>query len=386
MRRLRRPVQAATEGACRREFDVAFYMPWIGPLLAPGAGPPPGGAETQMFMLARALVRRGRRVCIVAYGSPYSLPRSVDGVAVLAQRRARARARPIRIMLWVLFAIWSLGPLKARVFVQRAAGPTTGIVALLARAKGSKFVYSSANIIDFAFERLERSPSRLWLFHLGVKLASTIVVQTNEQVDMCRHRFGREPMLIKSISEPAPATQVTPQAFLWVGRAANYKRPEAFVDLARAVPEARFRMILVTADEQDNELARKVLELGRSVPNIELLAARPRAELMRLIESAVAMVNTADYEGMPNIYLESWARGVPALAFLHDPDGVIERESLGFFADGSSERFAAQARQLWHTRRNQSELRKRCRDYVAREHAPERIVDRWVAVLGLHRG
>jgi glycosyltransferase involved in cell wall biosynthesis len=121
------------------------------------------------------------------------------------------------------------------------------------------------------------------------------------------------------------------------------------------------------------------------VPNIELLDPRPRAELMRLIESAVAMVNTADYEGMPNIYLESWARGVPALSLLHDPDGVIERESLGFFAHGSPERLAVQARKLWHTRANHSELQERCRDYVAREHAPERVVDRWVDALGLNR-
>jgi glycosyltransferase involved in cell wall biosynthesis len=385
MLRLRRRAQAAVERARGRQFDVAFYMPWIGPLLAPGMGPPPGGAETQMLMLARALVRRGQRVCIVAYGSPKSLPRSVDGVAVLAQRRARARLRPIRLVLWGLFAIRRLAPLKSRVFVQRAAGPTTGAVALLARARRSRFVYSSANVVDFAFERLERSSSRLWLFHLGVKLASAIVVQTQEQVDMCRRRFGRDPILIKSIAEPAPAGEVDPRAFLWVGRAANYKRPEAFIDLAAAVPEARFWMVLVAAGEQDEEVARKIVQRCRGVPNVELLEPRPRTELMRLIDWAVAMVNTADYEGMPNVYLESWARGVPALSLLHDPDGVIEREAIGLFADGSPERFAAQARQLWRTRRDQSELRIRCRDYVAREHAPDRVVDRWMEALGLHR-
>jgi len=385
MPRLRRRAQAAAGRARGRRFDVAFYMPWIGPLLEPGMGPPPGGAETQMLMLARALVRRGQRVCIVAYGSPQSLPRSVDGVAVLTQRRALARLRPIRIVLWGLFAIRRLAPLRAGVFVQRAAGPTTGAVALLARAKRSRFVYSSANVVDFAFERLERSSSRLWLFHLGVRLASAIVVQTHEQVDMCRRRFGRDPMLIKSIAEPAPAREVDPRAFLWVGRAADYKRPGAFIDLAAAVPEARFWMVLVTAGEQDQELARKIVQRCRGVPNVELLEPRPRTELMRLIDCAVAMVNTAEYEGMPNVYLESWARGVPALSLLHDPDGVIEREVIGLFADGSPERFAAQARELWHTRRDQSELRMRCREYVAREHAPDRVVDRWMEALGLHR-
>jgi glycosyltransferase involved in cell wall biosynthesis len=280
-------------------------------------------------------------------------------------------------------AAWVLAPLRARVFVQRAAGPTTGIVALFARAKRSRFVYSSANVIDFDFERLEPSRLRVWLFHLGVKLANAIVVQTHEQVDLCQRRFGRDPVLIKSIAEPASVTELDRQAFLWVGRAAPYKRPDAFVDLAAAVPDARFRMILVTA-ERGHELTRSVVERCQKVPNIELLDPRPREELMRLIDSAVAMVNTADFEGMPNIYLESWARGVPALSLLHDPDGVIERESLGFFARGSPERLAAHARTLWQTRANQSELQERCRAYVAREHGPEQVVDRWVEALGLH--
>lgn len=383
MPRLRRSAQPAAERARRREFDIAFYMPWIGPLLVPGTGPPPGGAETQMLMLARALARRGRRVCIVTYGSPGVLPTDVDGIAVIPQRPPRTRVKLVGFAAHLVSAARALGPLRARVFVQRAAGPTTGIVALFARAKRSRFVYSSANVIDFDFERLERSRPRVWLFHLGVKLANAVIVQTREQVDMCRRRFGRDAVLIKSIAEPASPTELDRQAFLWVGRAAPYKRPEAFVDLALAVPEARFRMILVTA-ERGQELTRSVVERCRRVPNIELLDPRPREELMRLIDSAVAMVNTADFEGMPNIYLESWARGVPALSLLHDPDGVIERESLGFFARGSPERLAAQARTLWQTRANQSELQERCRAYVAREHGPDQVVDRWVEALGLH--
>jgi glycosyltransferase involved in cell wall biosynthesis len=338
-----------------------------------------------MLMLARALARRGRRVCLVTYGSPGVLPTEIDGIAVVPQQRPRTTVKLVGFAAHLVSAARALGPLRARVFVQRAAGPTTGIVALFARAKRSRFVYSSANVIDFNFERLEPSRPRVWLFHFGVKLANAIVVQTHEQVDMCRRRFGRDPVLIKSIAEPAPTTELDRKAFLWVGRAAPYKRPDAFVDLALAVPEARFRMILVTAGERGHELTRSVEERCRSAPNIELLDPRPREELMRLIDSAVAMVNTADFEGMPNIYLESWARGVPALSLLHDPDGVIERESLGFFAGGSPERLAAQARRLWQTRDNQSELQERCREYVVREHGPERVVDRWIEALGLNR-
>jgi hypothetical protein len=95
-------------------------------------------------------------------------------------------------------------------------------------------------------------------------------------------------------------------------------------------------------------------------------------------------VNTGLYEGMPNVFLEGWARGVPALAHSHDPDGVILREGLGAFAAGSDERFAKLARELWGSRFDQTEVSARCRAYVAQEHAPEVVVARWEEGLELH--
>jgi glycosyltransferase involved in cell wall biosynthesis len=86
---------------------------------------------------------------------------------------------------------------------------------------------------------------------------------------------------------------------------------------------------------------------------------------------------------MPNVFLEGWFRGVPALALTHDPDGVIAQEGIGAFADGSPQRLVELARSLWEGRANQSELAGRCRDYVSREHSIDAVIDRWAEVLGL---
>ena len=96
------------------------------------------------------------------------------------------------------------------------------------------------------------------------------------------------------------------------------------------------------------------------------------------------MVSTSLSEGMPNVFLEGWSRGVPALALAHDPDGVIERERVWAASPAApTARMAGLARELWEGRGERAELAARCRGYVEREHAPASVADRWQALLGL---
>lgn len=366
-------------------FDVVFYSPWITPLLTTD-GATTGGAETQVYLIARTLASRGRSVGIVALEDTGPLPDAVDGIRVIGRPPWRGDQGFRGKIVEVLTLARTLLRLDAAVFVQRAAGVTTGLVALVARLKRRRFVYSSANVIDFDYQDLEPSRTNLRLYHLGVRLADEVVVQTEEQEALCQRRFGRSPSVIKSIAQPAAGEKGAGEALLWIGRLASYKRPLSFIELARRLPEARFQMIGVDARAGGSALGQEIERAARKLPNLELLSPRPRSELVRLIESAVAVVNTADYEGMPNVFLEAWSLGVPALALSHDPGGVIEREGLGGFAGGSEERLLTLARKLWETRGQQDQVADRCRAYVRREHSPEAIAPKWEAVLGLDPG
>ena len=367
----------------RNRYDVAFYVPWIGPLLTSADVTVTGGAETQIYLVARALAERGVRVCLLAFELPgVSLPRNVGGVDVRVRRpyQAQRRLGRLRETAALASAIFSSG---APVIVTRAAGPHVGLVALAAKISGRRFVYSSANVSDFEFTRL--SPSRIndWLFRLGIRLADQLIVQTAEQTQMCERSFGRAPALIKSVAEPAGQRTGEPEAFLWIGRLVWYKRPLAYIELARSVPEASFRMVGVPLDSAftDVELVREVERAAASVPNLELVPPRPRPELMELVDRAVAMVNTADFEGMPNVFLEGWVRGVPGLALTHDPGGVIEQYGVGWFAHGSSAQLTELARAAWAGRSDQAGIADRCRDYVHAEHSPEAVAARWQDAL-----
>jgi glycosyltransferase involved in cell wall biosynthesis len=366
-----------------RRFDVAFYVPNIGPLLTSAETSPAGGAETQVFLLARALAHAGLSVCVVTFELPgVDIPSSVDSVAVLVRPPYRAH-QPLGKLREALSIYRSVANADAEVIVTRGATPDVGLVGLFAKLHRRSFVYSAAGDSDFDIQVVEPKRRNRQLFQLGIRLADTIVVQTAEQVRMCRARFDRSSLLIMSIAEGTPQRVRRPEAFLWIGRVARYKRAFAFVELARALPAGRFWMVAVpdSPDREASELMEALEKEAASVSNLELLAPRPRRDLMALVDQAVAVVSTSDHEGMPNVFLEGWARGVPALALAHDPDGAITRHRLGGFAHGSTERLVELASQLWKTRMEQADVAARCRTYIRQHHSPEAVATRWQELL-----
>jgi len=368
----------------RRRFDVLFYTPWIGSILSQSGRMPPGGAETQILMVAKGLAERGVRTAVIAFGEPDELPREVDGVAVLA--RAPYRKRRLVGKLAETAIIWrALWGAPSEAIVYRGVGLELLLLAMYARVARRRLVFSSANIVDFDCRKLLAKRRDAAMYELGVRLADTIVVQTEEQVRMCQRTFRRRPVLIKSIAPLAQQQTATPQAFLWVGRLVTYKRPLEYVALARAIPEARFWMIAVPPPREDEQwVAERVGSEASTLPNLELLPPRPRSEVEDLMSRAVASVNTAEFEGMPNVLLEAWTRGVPALVLTHDPGGVIASHQIGAFADGSHDRLVTLARDMW-ARRTDAEHRDRlgglCRDYIAANHAPNSVVKQWTEIL-----
>ena len=361
-----------------RRRDVLFYVPNVAPLLV-DAELPAGGAETQMVVVGRELARRGLRVAFVVYAD--DLPESIDGLDLIVQRPNRVEVAGLRSVEAFLRTLVTVVRGNAPVVVHRSRSAVTGLVGLAARITRRRFVYSSSNVVDFDFQRVESSARRVRLFRLGIRLAHQVVVQTPEQVALSRERFERDSVLIRSVAEPAAPRSGTPAAFLWIGRLTGQKRPHAYLDLAAALPEARFRMVGVPSVPEGPRLAQEVAERARSLENVELVAPRPRRELGPLYDDAIAVVNTAEFEGMPNVFLEGWARGVPALALHYDPDGTIVREGLGAFADGDPVLLAKLARSLSAERDGQQELASRCVAYVRRHHSLDAAVQAWTRVI-----
>jgi glycosyltransferase involved in cell wall biosynthesis len=339
-----------------------------------------GGAERQMTLLARALSERGHRVAHIVH-APED-PVALSYPLTLVARSARAGGGPFVAGVIEALRIWrALRAADARVVVVRTASPALAIAAGFCRLHRRALIFSSSNISDFTLERMSSRLNR-GLYRLGVRLAQAVVVQSDDQIALARQAFpslGRL-LQIPSFAEAAPPASLRdghqPDAFLWFARLVDYKQPMRYVELARALPEARFLMIPDPHEAGAREL-HALRTAADQVANLELLEPLPHDQLSRLIARAAAVVNTSTSEGMPNAFLEAWAHGVPVLTLQFDPDGVVARNRLGVAADGSWDRFVDGARELWKARDRREELTSRVRGYVEQAHSIEAVAARW---------
>jgi glycosyltransferase involved in cell wall biosynthesis len=372
--------------------DVAIYAP-AAACLYERRPQVTGGAERQTTMLASGLSRAGLRVAHIVLPVEDPDPARAGRVTLVQRRLVTTRRSPIARSAQ-LREVWSaLAEADAGVYVFRSGLPALGVTALFCRARRRRLIFASSIDLDFTLEFYDGRRPELELYKFGVRSADAVVVQSRRQEELARAAFPRLSRVVEipSLAEDAAPSAAVPEAFFWVGRLDQYKQPLRYVELAESLPDARFWMVARRLDPErsggspgtghDAALEQEVYERAARLPNLELLEQRPHGAAMELVERSVAVVNTGRAEGMPNLFLEAWARGIPVLSYEFDPDSRIAREGLGVSAEGSPERFRDGARRLWEGRDDRSELAGRVRRYLESTHGIDAVSSRWQQLI-----
>ena len=361
---------------------MAIYSPFASVYYARRTDQAPGGgAELQSSLLARGLAKRGLRVAHIVY--PIPEPIRFEPPSPTLVERARHRGGGGLGWLAEGRAIWrGLDRADASVCVVRGSGGHLMPAAAFSRSHRRRLVFSTSNDLDFDFERHDRNRLILRGYRYSIRGADRVVVQTRQQERLARQALPRvEPVVIPSFAEAAEPVSGEPEYFLWADRLVEYKQPERCLELAAALPEARFRMVGQPTSETPPGLKRRVEERARSLPNVELVSPRPREQLLAEMSRAAAVVTTSRAEGMPNTFLEAWARGIPALSLGFDPDGLIAGNRIGIAAGGSMERLIEGARTLWQDGGVRKEMGDSARELVRSTHSPDAVAERWLALI-----
>ena len=314
-----------------------------------------GGAEVQQCILARLFAANGYRVSMICldYGQPERT--MIEGVTVHKTYRPHGGVPVLRFVHPRLTAMWrALREADAEVYYCRAAGMLAGVVAEFCRRHGRRSIYAGASDMDFvrSVGGQVRYARDRWLYRRGLALADRIVAQNEVQRSTCRATYGRDAVVIPSCYQPPARRDAGParkDSVLWVGVMREGKRPVMYVCPPRMQP---------TRAE------------AASLPNVEFTGFLALEQVEPRFDAARVFVNTSEFEGLPNTFLQAWARGVPTL-------GTVAAGSAGHRQFHDVEAGARQIEALFEDRALWERASKECREHFERTHSGAETLARY---------
>ncbi len=342
--------------------------------LDPDATTVSGGAELQVALLARELAGRGHDVVIVGADEGQKDGRVLHGVRTRTGGKFHTGG-----------ALDTLGALR-RVFAIIAEerpdyvcvlGWTAWLGFLLRARVKLIYICGSDAEVDGGYRRANQL--RGAIFERGVRGAAQRFAMSEHQAALMRSA-GLTCALYRNLILP----RETPRAvgkdvdFLWVSRCIALKRPQLFLDLAAALPAARCVMI---APPEDRALYESVRARAAALGNVEFHERVPYREVQRFFDRAEVFVNTSEFEGFPNTFIQAGQGGATILSLLVDPDGLLSEHEAGLCSADDWQTFLDDAREFLADPAERHALQRKAEGFVAEWHDNPRNTDAFLAGL-----
>jgi len=368
--------------------SICFVAPTTWPVLSASSDiKVVGGAEVQQSMIAPALARRGYRVSMICYDYGQADRTEIKGVTIYNMHKPDEGIPVVRYLHPRLTSLWrAFTRADADIYYQRTAAGYTGYMAAFCRKHGRKAIYSGASDVDFIPGKQEIKYARdRMIFEYGLKRVHKVITQNPQQHKELFDNYGREGTLIPSCyAPPAGAKHDRGGYVLWVASLRPSKRAELALEIARRLPEHKFIMIGgPDPDRRSQDYFQSLKDAARALPNVELKGFVPLAETERYFNGARAFLNTSEYEGFPNTFLQAWARGIPSVAFI-DTGSRLDGEPVYESVEGVSQA-SWKLDRLMRDDIHWQHLSQRCQSFFHQTHSVDAIIDRYEReLLALH--
>ena len=371
-------------------ITIAFLSANAYPLFNPDAPPAFGGAEVDQYNLAVYLAQQPD-FSVVFYVGDFGQPDEPEvreGVRLEKIRYFGWHQKTLKQKLVFYSQLWwRLWRSPAQVMLTEMANDMVGWAALFFKVLGRKRMIhrlASDNDTTFTSPAAAGGKRGYYLYRLGLHRADQVLTQTVHQQQLLKERMQVDSQVVPNGFPAGEAVDFRRKKdILWVGRCIALKRPQLFLQLARQLPHLSFKMIMPPPSPMEPpgflEEAEAMMTQAASLPNLTFLPSVPFREIQAHYNSARALVNTSEYEGFPNSFVQACLGGTPLASLKVDPDQVITRHQLGICCHDDMDQLADFLRGLDDDRLEQ--LGSRALAYGTTHHQMEVMGEPYAAMI-----
>jgi glycosyltransferase involved in cell wall biosynthesis len=208
------------------------------------------------------------------------------------------------------------------------------------------------------------------LFEFAVRRCDARHAITRDQKN-CFEKRGMESTFYRYLVFPRtrPITVEKDVDFLWVSRCQPVKRPHLFLELVKSFPEATFEMI---CPAENRALWEEVSRAAAGYGNLRFVESVPYHQIQEHYDRARIFVNTSEWEGWPNSFIQAGLGRTALLSLVVNPDGLFQQFGLGVCAYGDMSKFVINAREMLSEGTALKTMQGECARFVAELHNNER--------------
>lgn len=109
-------------------------------------------------------------------------------------------------------------------------------------------------------------------------------------------------------------------------------------------------------------------------PNIKLFKHASKKVINSCLSRSKFLINTSNFEGFPNTFLDAFSFGVPVLSLNVDPNNIIQNHNLGYFFNSNLNNFKVFINQPSKYCTNYNDLSNNCKEYLESNHNEKKFV------------
>lgn len=364
----------------KHKTKVCFFSPSAAPLFYRDIDHVFGGAEVQLFLLAKEFAKDTRFSVFFLVGNFGQKDQTIHGVNVRKSYQLRLNffsllEQPLKI--WV-----DLLKIRPDIVIQRSAGVDTAFIAAFCRLLKKRFIFSIAHSRDIDGTFVQARGLKGLLYSVGLKMANFVVAQSSEQLKMMKDSSIRKKCKMIPPGYPVRRRSHTNRGryILWVARGEAWKHPESFLNLAMDFPRQRFFMVMPKSPKA-SALWQRIEKQTRKISNLHFEERIPFHKIHNLFDKSYLLVNTSSKEGFPNTFIQAARMGVPILSLKVDPDDFITKNRVGVTCDGHYARLKRNLHLLVSNDDLYNELKNNCFKYFVQKHDITEIAQSWKEIL-----
>ena len=306
-----------------------------------------GGGEAQLLMLAKTLVRIGFEVCIVDFRIEKKII-SGEGFIFIPVTGKNTLTIIDKFTKKAIRLFKTLSQINCDYYFSSIMGFQQFIPLIVSKKKRVKFYYWVAADLELEgfrkrwhyWYRYNLNAHKLYsiilseiFFPLVLRFADTVFAQHLKQLKMLNQKNSD---LLNNVVDEKAVDVVKSDYYVWVG---SIDRIKGFQFLERAVADIQNLKMIIIGRIRD-ESCRSILDQICKDSNVQYLGyLEKNDQVLSVIAGAKALISTAEKEGFPITFIEAWSLNTPVISLFVDPGNIINKNHLGFCANGDYNSF-----------------------------------------------